>query len=78
MQGWDSQAWLKELTMPTLVLVGDMDRSTTPEDSFILWKGIPNAEFCIMPGCAHGPHLEEPEPEKIKFGDKTPKSSLHE
>ncbi len=61
MQGWNSESWLKDLTMPTLVLVGDKDRSTTPEDSFILWKGIPNAEFCIMPGCAHGPHLEEPE-----------------
>jgi pimeloyl-ACP methyl ester carboxylesterase len=61
MQGWNSEAWLAELTMPTLVLVGDQDRSTTPYDSIPLWEGIPNAEFCILPATAHGIHLEEPE-----------------
>ncbi|MEQ8167006.1 MAG: alpha/beta hydrolase [Alphaproteobacteria bacterium] len=61
MQGWSSEAWMKDLTMPTLVIVGDLDRSTTPDDSYKLWQGIPNAEFCILPHCAHGVHIEEPE-----------------
>jgi len=61
MQAWNSEAWLKELTVPTLVIVGDQDRSTTPYDSIPLWEGIPGAEFCILPATAHGIHLEEPE-----------------
>jgi len=61
MQGWSSVEWLKELTLPTLVIVGDKDKSTKPSDSVVLWEGIPNSEFCVLPGCAHGAHLEKPD-----------------
>jgi pimeloyl-ACP methyl ester carboxylesterase len=61
MQGWRSVEWLGEINTPTLVIVGDRDRSTKPSDSIILWEGIPNSQFCILPGCAHGPHLEKPD-----------------
>lgn len=61
MQGWTSVPWLKEIAAPTLVIVGDKDRSTKPSDSVVLWEGIPDAEFCILPRCAHGAHMEKPD-----------------
>lgn len=61
MQGWRSVEWLHEIKTPTLVVVGDKDRSTKPSDSIVLWEGIPNSQFCILPGCAHGAHLEKPD-----------------
>ncbi|MGE0798371.1 MAG: alpha/beta fold hydrolase [Lautropia sp.] len=61
MQGWSSLAWLKEIRIPTLVIVGDKDRSTKPSDSVLLWEGIPGAEFCVLPNCAHGAHMENPD-----------------
>jgi pimeloyl-ACP methyl ester carboxylesterase len=30
-------------------------------DSIILWEGIPGAELCVLPGCAHGAHMEKPD-----------------
>ena len=61
MQGWNSQGWLGDIKTPTLVIVGDKDKSTKPSDSVVLWEGIPEAEFCVLPNCAHGAHLENPE-----------------
>jgi pimeloyl-ACP methyl ester carboxylesterase len=61
MQGWSSEAWMNTIKAPTLVIVGDKDKSTKPSDSVVLWEGIPGAEFCIIPNCAHGAHLENPD-----------------
>ena len=61
MQGWSSVSRLGEIKVPTLVIVGDKDRSTKPSDSVVLWEGIPNSQFCVLPNCAHGAHLEKPE-----------------
>ncbi len=60
MQHWSSLDRLSELNMPTLVIVGDKDRSTRPSDSIVLWEGIEGAELCVLPGCAHGAHMEKP------------------
>jgi pimeloyl-ACP methyl ester carboxylesterase len=61
MQGWSSTSWLSEIKVPTLVIVGDKDRSTKPSDSVILWEGIPGSEFAVLPNCAHGAHMESPD-----------------
>ena len=61
MQGWSSVDWLKEIKVQTLVIVGDKDRSTKPSDSVVLWEGIPGSQFCVLPGSAHGTHMEKPE-----------------
>ncbi|MBM3377631.1 MAG: hypothetical protein FJY38_05465 [Betaproteobacteria bacterium] len=58
---WSSTDWLKDLKMPTLVIVDDKNRSTRPSVSVVLWEGIPGSEFCILRGCAHGAHLEKPD-----------------
>jgi 2-hydroxy-6-oxonona-2,4-dienedioate hydrolase len=58
---WDVSNRLSELQMPVLVICGDQDRSTSPDQSYRLWQAIPNAQLCIVPGCAHNVHLERPE-----------------
>lgn len=61
MQSWSSLDRLAELKMPTLIIVGDKDRSTKPSDSIVLWEGIAAASLCVLPGCAHGAHVEKPD-----------------
>lgn len=58
---WDVCARLGELSMPVLVICGDRDRSTAPDQSYRLFEGIPDARLCVVPGCAHNVHLERPE-----------------
>jgi pimeloyl-ACP methyl ester carboxylesterase len=58
---WDVRARLGELQLPTLVICGDRDRATAPEQAYELWNGIAGSHLCIVPGCAHAVHLEKPE-----------------
>ena len=58
MAGWDVRDRLGEVGMPTLVICGDSDLSTDPGCSYELWHGIPGAQLCVLPGCAHNAHLE--------------------
>jgi 2-hydroxy-6-oxonona-2,4-dienedioate hydrolase len=58
---WNVHERLGELTLPVLVICGDSDRSTAPDQSYILWEGIADSQLCIVPGCAHNVHLERPE-----------------
>lgn len=55
---WDVRSRLKNLDVPTLVICGDSDRNTHPDLSIELWRHIQGSELCILPGCAHIPHLE--------------------
>lgn len=61
MRPWTMAQRLSEIMHPALVIVGDRDRSTTTEDSFLLSNGLPNAELCVLPRCAHGAHMERPD-----------------
>ncbi len=56
----DSRPWLKSIAMPTLVVVGDEDVITPPEESRKLAAGIPKAELCIVEKAGHFPMLEQP------------------
>ena len=58
MVGWDVRDRLGDISMPTLVICGDSDQSTHPCCSYEIWHGIPNAELCVLPNCAHNAHLE--------------------
>ena len=60
MQHWSSMDRLGELKLPTMVIVGDQDKSTKPSDSMVLWEGIEGSNLCVLPGCAHGAHMEKP------------------
>jgi pimeloyl-ACP methyl ester carboxylesterase len=61
MQRWSVLDRLHEIAIPTLVVVGDKDRSTKPAESIEIWERIQGASLCILPGCAHGAHMEKPE-----------------
>lgn len=61
MQGWDNRPRLADLKLPTLVMVGDKDRSTRVSDSIVLWEGIKGSQLCVLPACAHGAHMEKPD-----------------
>lgn len=66
-QGHDTVDRLAELTQPTLVIVGDRDTHSGGTGSHLdqsryLADHLPNAEFQIAPGLAHGLFWQDPEP----------------
>jgi len=60
MDHWDGRGALGRLTMPTLVLWGDRDRSYRWPQVETLWQGLPDAALAVIPGTAHAVHLEKP------------------
>ena len=61
MPAWDGTAALETLTMPTMVMGGDRDRSYSLPEMEYLSRTIPDARLAILPGCAHNAHLEKPD-----------------
>ena len=65
-QGHDTSHRLKDVTVPTLVLVGEDDRSVTSDmdhrtSADILAAGIPGARLVILPGERHSYFFANPE-----------------
>jgi 3-oxoadipate enol-lactonase len=58
----DSQPLLAGLGgIPTLVMVGEADTLTSPEQARGMAEAIPGATLAVIPGAAHLPPLEQPE-----------------
>lgn len=57
----DLRPALAGVTVPVLVLVGELDEATPPPMSRELAAGLPNARLEVLEGCAHVPQLQEPE-----------------
>jgi pimeloyl-ACP methyl ester carboxylesterase len=57
----DLRSELAGVANPTLVIVGDEDRATPPEQARELAAGIPDAQLVVMPRCAHAPQLQHPQ-----------------
>ncbi|WP_323007277.1 alpha/beta hydrolase [Pseudorhodobacter sp.] len=60
MAQWDGRPALNKLTMPTLVVWGDSDRSYRWQQVESLWRNLANGELAVIPGAAHAAHLEKP------------------
>lgn len=60
MAQWDGRPALNKLTMPTLVVWGDSDRSYRWQQVELLWRNLANGELAVIPGAAHAAHLEKP------------------
>ncbi len=60
MAGFDVRDRLGEVRARTLIVCGDMDRTTHPRHSIEMWEKIPNAQLCILPNSAHAAHAEVP------------------
>ena len=54
-------ARLKDVDKPTLVIVGEHDRTTTTRAARVLHEGIPGSELHIVPGAGHMSFVEEPD-----------------
>jgi pimeloyl-ACP methyl ester carboxylesterase len=51
---------LAEIQVPTLVIVGDLDRPEIIEAADLLERRIPRARRAVIPGTAHLPNMERP------------------
>src|SRR6266576_3810803 len=58
---FDYRPRLNDVDKPTLVIVGEHDRTTTTRASRVLHEGIPGSELHIVPGAGHMSFVEEPD-----------------
>jgi pimeloyl-ACP methyl ester carboxylesterase len=56
-----TQARLRELKVPTLIISGAADMSTSPAMARMLAAEIPNSEIAYMPEAGHSSYWEQPE-----------------
>jgi 3-oxoadipate enol-lactonase len=59
--GFDSWDRLPELAHRTLVITGDEDAMTLPENSRLLAERLPNAVLWFVKGAGHSFHIEKPD-----------------
>ena len=52
---------LKEIKCPTLVLVGENDHGTPPENARRIQENIPNSELVVIPDAGHISNIEQTE-----------------
>ncbi len=58
---WEAAQKLKQINVPTLILVGDRDSLTPPQTSHRLHMAIPNSKLVIVKDASHYVVLERPE-----------------
>jgi pimeloyl-ACP methyl ester carboxylesterase len=59
---FDYTPGLAQVSKPTLVVVGEHDRTTTTRAARVLHEGISGSELVILPGVGHMSFVETPEP----------------
>lgn len=57
----DSTPLLATLTMPTLVIVGEHDAASPPDEVEEMSRHVPGATFVVIPGAGHLSNVENPE-----------------
>jgi len=65
LQAWiphDTLDRLHQISVPTLVVAGELDLCTPPRYGRTVAERIPGAELVVLPGEAHQPFQESPEP----------------
>jgi pimeloyl-ACP methyl ester carboxylesterase len=56
----DSVAFLKEIAVPTLVVVGENDIISAPAEARAMAEAIPGAGLAVIPGAGHLTPMESP------------------
>ncbi|SDM98645.1 alpha/beta fold hydrolase [Allokutzneria albata] len=56
----DSTDVLRDLDVPTLIVVGEQDKLTPPTAAQEMFDLLPDAELVLVPGCGHLPPIERP------------------
>jgi proline iminopeptidase len=59
---FDYRPKLAGVRKPTLIVVGEHDRTTTPRAARVLHEGIPNSELVVIPDAGHMSFVEKSEP----------------
>lgn len=57
----DSRPFLRDIRIPTLIVVGDDDVMTPPEEAEAIHAGIASSRLHRLPVCGHLPSMEQPE-----------------
>jgi 3-oxoadipate enol-lactonase len=57
----ETSSSLENINVPTLILCGNEDKLTPPEQSWYMHEHIKNSELHIIPGAAHLSNLEQPD-----------------
>ena len=57
----DQTAILKDITAPTMIIVGAEDPATPPDMSRIIYAEIPGSELAILPDASHLANVEQPD-----------------
>ena len=57
----DLSQQLPRISVPALILVGELDTVTPPATAELLARAIPNARLVVIPGAGHLSHQEQPE-----------------
>jgi 3-oxoadipate enol-lactonase len=65
----DSRAFLAEISVPTLIVVGESDVLTPPSESREMATAIPNARLVTIPGAGHLTPMESPVEVARALGD---------
>jgi len=60
MENWDGRSELAKMSIPTLILWGDNDRSYRWPQIEAMWQEIQNSHLAVIPGTSHAAHLEKP------------------
>jgi proline iminopeptidase len=58
---FDYRPKLDRVAKPTLVMVGEQDRTTTPRAARVLHDGIEGSELVVLPGVGHISFVEDPD-----------------
>ncbi|MEM1312070.1 MAG: alpha/beta hydrolase [Patescibacteria group bacterium] len=53
----DLQAYLKRISIPTLIIWGDRDTYTPIEQAAVIQKQLKNSKLIVFPGINHGVHI---------------------
>jgi len=56
----DTRGSLSQIKVPTLVIAGEEDRVTPPQESEVLAKGISDSTLALIPGAGHFSMLDNP------------------
>jgi pimeloyl-ACP methyl ester carboxylesterase len=57
----DATAWLGEIEVPTLVIVGEHDVISTAQEMRTIADAMPNAQFIAVPLAGHMAPMENPD-----------------
>lgn len=60
-RGWDIRQSVAAIRGPLCVIQGEDDDFGRPAQLEAIADAVPGAECALLPGCAHFPHLDEPE-----------------